>query len=251
MMKFIERYLSGEDCTTVYDDIYALGDKAFSTEHFDDVQAVLTETFNRIAFNLRVIYHELNNINYGFKTIFTSNSDKPLVAPLPNSDKLIADLENAVADFGKTPLSLKLFYKTVGACNFAWDYESQPDLLWEGADPIQISSLDDLVAYATTDDWKEYINESLEYDEDEVPSLELAADYLHKDNISGGPAYSLQITPTESIDALFLNESNETTFIDYLRICMESCGFPGDSDFRQSLSYKNFYAKVKSQLKSI
>jgi len=251
MMKFIERYLGGEDSTAVYDDIYALGEEAFNSEHFDDVHAVLTETFNRVAFNLRVIYRELNNINYIFKTTFTSNSDKPLVAPLSNSDQLITDLENAVADFGKIPLSLKLFYKIVGTCNFAWDYESQPDLLWEGADPIQISSLDDLVAYVITDDWKEYISESLEYDEDEIPSLELAADYLHKDNISGGPAYSLQITPGESIDSLFLNEPNETTFIDYLRICMENCGFPGDSDFRQHQSYKDFYLKVKPQLKAI
>lgn len=251
MIKFIERYLGGEDGRSVYDDIYILGVKAFSNDYFDDVHSVLTETFNRVAFNLQVIYHELNNIDYVFKTTFTSNSDKPLVAPLPNSDKLIADLENAVTDFGKIPLSLKLFYKIVGTCNFTWDYESQPDLLWEGADPIQIDSLDDLVAYVSTDDWKEYISESLEYDEDEVPALELAADYLHKDNISGGPAYSLQITPNESIDGLFLNEPNETTFIDYLRICMENCGFPGDSDFRQHQSYKNFHAKVKPQLKAI
>lgn len=251
MIKFIERYLDGEDGRAVYDDIYALGEEAFNNEYFDDVYAVLTETFNRVAFNLQVIYRELSSINYIFKSNFTSNSDRSLVAPLLNSDRLIEDLENAVADFGKIPLSLKLFYKIVGSCNFTWDYESQPILLWEGADAIQIDSLDDLVAYVTTDDWKEYITESLEYDEDEIPSLELAPDYLHKDNISGGPSYSLQITQNESIDSLFLNEPNETTFIDYLRICMENCGFPGDSDFRQHQSYKDFYIKVKPQLKAI
>jgi hypothetical protein len=250
-MKFIERYLSGEDGTSVYDEIYALGEEAFNGEHFDDVHAVLTETFNRIAFNLQIIYNELNNIGYVFKTTYTSNSDRPLVPSLPNMDQLISDLENAVADFGKIPLSLKLFYKIVGTCNFAWDYESQPNLLWEGADPIQIESLDSLVDYVTTDEWHEYISDTLEYDEDEIPALELAADYLHKDNISGGPAYSLQITENESVDSLFLNEPNETTFIDYLRICMESCGFPGDGTFRQSDSYKAFYLKVKPQLKAI
>ncbi|UOE47258.1 hypothetical protein MTO98_22905 [Mucilaginibacter sp. SMC90] len=250
-MKFIERYLSGEGGTSVYEDIYGLKEKAFQSEHFDDVYAVLTETFKRVTFNLNVIYQELNNINYVFKTVFTSNSDKPLVLPLPNTDNLISELEDSVADFGKIPLSLKLFYQIVGTCNFAWDYENQPNLLWEGADPIQIASLDDLVDYVTTDEWKEYISDSLEYDEDEIPALELAADYLHKDNISGGPAYSLEITKDETIDGLFLNECNETTFINYLRICIENCGFPGNSDFRQSESYKNFCLKVKPKLKSI
>lgn len=248
-MKFVERYLSGEDGASVYQDIYNLKGEAFTLNHFDDVNATLTETFNRVAFNLQIIYKELRNINYVFKKEFIYNSDRPLVLPLPNNDELIADLENAVADLGKIPLSLKLFYKIVGTCNFAWDYNSQPNLLWEGSDPIQIDSLDDIVKYVTTDDWKEYISDLLE--SDEMPALELAADYLHKDNISGGPAYSLQITENDSLDSLFLNEPNETTFIDYLRICMESCGFPGDSDFRQHHSYKNFYAKVKPQLKAI
>jgi hypothetical protein len=212
---------------------------------------VLTETFNRIAYNLEIIYQELNNINYGFKKTFTSNSDKPLLPPLPDTNKLITELEQAVADFGKVPLSLKLFYKIVGECNFAWDYESLPNLLWEGADAIQIACLDDLVDYVIGDEWREYISDALEYNEDEIPALELAADYLHKDNISGGLAYSLQITKNDSIDSLFLNEPHRTTFINYLRICIENCGFPGDSDFRQSDSYKEFYLKVKPQLKSI
>ena len=213
MMKFIERYLSGEDGSSVYDDIYVLAEETFSKEHFDDVHAVLTETFNRIAFNLQIIYQELNHINYVFKTEFDSNSDKPLLSPLLNTDKLIAELDEAVSDFGKVPLSLKLFYKIVGTCNFAWDYETQSELLWDGADPIQISSLDDLVAYVSTDDWKEYMEETLEYDGDEIPALELAADYLHKDNISGGPAYSLQITENESIDGLFLNEPDRKSVV--------------------------------------
>ena len=250
-MTFIERYLSGEEGTSVYDDIYALGEEAFTDEYFEDVHAVLTETFKRIAFNLPIIYKELNNIGYVFKTTFACNSDKTLVFPLPDTDQLIEKLEDAAAEFGKIPLSLKLFYKIAGTYNLAWDYESQPHLLWEEADPLQITSLDDLVDYVNSDDWKEYLRDSLEYDENEIPALELSADYLHKDNVSGGLPYSLQITQKDSVDALFLNEPNETTFINYLRICTENCGFSGDSAFRQSNSYKEFYLKVKPQLKAI
>lgn len=250
-MKFIERYLNGEDGASIYEDIYDLKEQAFNDQYFDDVHAVLTETFNRVAFNLRTIYNELNDINYVFKTKFDSNSDKPLLDPLPNTDELITKLNKAVSDFGKVPLSLKLFYKIVGTCNFAWDYETQPCLLWNCADPIQISSLDDLVAEVSVDNWKEYLNENLEYAPNKMPVLELAADYLHKDNISGGLPYSIQITEKESIDGLFLNEPNQTTFIDYLRICMENCGFPGSANFRQHQSYRNFFEKVKPQLKPI
>jgi hypothetical protein len=49
-MKFIERYLNGEDGREIYEDIYNLIEAAFSEQYFDDIQAVLTETFNRVAF---------------------------------------------------------------------------------------------------------------------------------------------------------------------------------------------------------
>ncbi|RWY50283.1 hypothetical protein [Mucilaginibacter gilvus] len=249
MRTLIERYLNGEDGKSVYADICNLKQGAFSNEHFDDVIAVLTETFERVAYNLNLIQQELATIGYCFKTEFNSNSDKPLVAPLPGTDKLLTLLDTAVAEFGKVPLSLKMFYKAVAGCNFAWDYESSPDLLWDEADPIQIASLDDLVEYVSSDDWKDYMNDCLEiYNE---PALELAADYLHKDNISGGAAYSLQLTGEDCVDAIFLNEPNGTNFIGYLRVCMESCGFPGRGKFRQEQRFTNFCAKVSPLLKRI
>ena len=85
----------------------------------------------------------------------------------------------------------------------------------------------------------------------EFPSLELAADYLHKDNISGGPPYSIQITKEPQIDSLFLNEAHETTFIDYLRICMENCGFSRTKEFENQTDYQAFCDKVRPQLKKI
>ena len=58
-MKFYDRYINGEDGRSVYSDIYDLGQEAFSDKYVDDVQSVLTETFNRIAFNLEIIFLEL------------------------------------------------------------------------------------------------------------------------------------------------------------------------------------------------
>ncbi|GAA6765127.1 hypothetical protein AAFH68_10610 [Flavobacterium sp. CGRL1] len=64
-MKFYERYLNGET-KTVYNDIYKLGDDAFLPENIIDIENVLTETFERTAHNLNIIYKELTNINYLF-----------------------------------------------------------------------------------------------------------------------------------------------------------------------------------------
>jgi hypothetical protein len=250
-MMFYNRYINGEDGRSVYTDIYNLKQEAFSDKYFDDVQSVLTETFNRVAFNLEIIFSELQNINYAFKTQFQSNSEKPLLHPLPNTDQLLVKLDDAVTDFGHIPLSLKLFYKIVGSCNFGWDYDNQPEMFWECADPIQIDNLHDVVNYVSEGDWREYLIEILEDDNSQSPYLELAADYLHKDNISGGLPYSIQLTKQHSIDSLFLNEPNETNFINYLRICMENCGFPRITNPEQENDYQEFFAKVKPQLKRI
>jgi hypothetical protein len=248
-MKFIERYLSGEDGRIVYNDIYRLGYKAFSEIYYNDVYSVLTETFERIAFNLNIIYKQLKDIGYVFKMNFSYSSEYPLLSPLPDTNQLFLKLGNAVKDFGEIPLSLELFYKIVGACNLTWDYDAEPRLLWKNSDALQIASIDDLLSEVNSDDWKEFAADSLEYNE--LIALELSADYLHKDNVSGGLPYALQIKKNKSIDSLFLNEPHETTFINYLRICMENCGFSGNGEFKRHESYVNFYRAVKPELKAI
>ena len=116
-----------------------------------------------------------------------------------------------------------MFYRIVGSCNFAWDYETNEDFIWQCADPIQIISLDDLVSGVANED---NLSDMADYYQEEgYASLQLAADYLHKDNISGGPAYSLLITENPSVDGQFLNEEHDTSFINYLRICFDNCGF--------------------------
>jgi hypothetical protein len=170
---------------------------------------------------------------------------------LSNTDSLLKPLDDAVKDFGYVPYSLQMFYKIVGACNFAWDYESKPELFWHCADPIQICSLDDLVAYVSDDDWKDHQNEIIAEGNAESAELELAADYLHKDNISGGPAYSILLSKEKCIDATFLNESHETSFINYLRICMENCGFSKIAAPEYGNDYADFFARVRPQLKEI
>lgn len=247
-MDFYTRYRKGE-FKTVYDEILELKQDAFSPENFSEIEMVLEETFRRVSYNLKIIYQELKKIDYLFKTNFESNFDKPLCPPLPNTENLLKNLEKNVSSFGYVPLSLRKFYQIVGSCNFVWNYEINEERFWEGADPIQVGSLDELTDYTASEDWIEDMNESVE--DSEKPYLELSADFLHKDNISGGMPYSIEITDQPSIDGLFLFEPHNTTFVDYLRISLENCGFSLISEREINNDHKSFFSRVKPQLLKI
>lgn len=247
-MTLYDRYINGQT-EEVYQDIYALGQDAFLPDNLPDIKKVLTETFQRVAYNLDVIYSELKNIDYLFKANFDYNFQRPLVKPLPDTEKLLVKLENAVRPFGFVPLSLKMFYRIVGACNFGWDYETNEEYIWQYADPIQIFSLDDVVSEVTDEVFLSDLHEY--YEEDGFVSLQLSADYFHKDNTSGGPAYSLKVTDKQSVDAEFLNEEHDTTFINYLRICFDNCGFSRITNPESNNDYQAFFDKMKPKLKPI
>lgn len=240
-MQLYQRYMSGE-YTQVYKDIEALGHMAFSAENFSEIDKVLTETFIRLKYNLAVIYRALLTENYQFNTAPNYNFEKPLHPPLNETSQQLQLLDRQVSRFGFVPMSLKYFYTIVGGVNFAWDIEATESPFWELADPIQISSLDAVLSLDWQEDIECYVNDGT------PPFIELSADALHKDNISGGMPYALEITSEKSIDARFLNEPNNTSFINYLRIVCDSCGFPAMLDDSRFVA---FVEKVKPKLKPI
>ena len=247
-MSFYDRYNDGET-HGVYSDIERLGEEAFSPSYYPEVEKVLIETFQRVRFNLEIIYKELKNIDYVFWTDKTGN-DEALLKPFSNTDELLDILEQNIEPFGKLPVSLKMFYQIVGSCNFAWNYQDDPNILWEMADPIQIAPLTDCVSEVNDQYWLETMEEYIQDDDFGFAYLDLSADDLHKDNISGGAPYALQLNKGKSIDGKFLNEPNDTTFINYLRICFESCGFPGMS-YADNKIFQEFFDRVKPQLQKI
>lgn len=251
-MDLVERYKNGERQQAL-NEVFLMGKSAFYPQNFSKVDALLTEIFERVAYNLDVIYKALKQLNYEFynKRKYNHNSFTPRHKPLPNTDELLKKLCDAVGVFGHVPLSLVYFYKIVGGVNFAWDYDKDPNILWEMADPIQVSSLDDLVSYVCYEYWEEDMQQYFNDPEFPVAFLEFSADDLHKDNISGGAPYSIQITKERSIDSKVLNESNNTTFINYLRICFEYGGFPGMEVQERPKSYNEFLEKIEPQLKPI
>ncbi len=246
-MSFIERYKQGETIE-VYQDIHKLCEKAFEKEYFEDIEQVLIETFTRVKHNLEAIYETLIEQKYQFKTDFNCTSDYPIAKPLKNCDKLLVKLDKAVKKFGYVPLSFKMFFKIVGSCDFGWDCETNPEILWDYADPIQINSLDDILEMMKDADWKEMTEEGIEDDEEYLPNIGFSADYYHKDNVSGGEEYSIEITKRPSIDSRVLNEEHDTTFIDYLRLSFEKCGFIRIDNPDNQNYYSAFFEKVKPKL---
>ncbi len=247
-MNLIERYNNGET-VSVWQDIETMGQAAFKPEIYSEVEEVLDETFSRVRYNLDVIHEELLKIDYKFNLDESYSSSKPVNKPLKNADKLLGNLDKMVKPFGYVPVTLKKFYQIVGSCNFGWDYENNETLMWHYSDPIQIGSLDDLIQEMKDNDWQEMMDENV--GDGEPVYLELAADFYHKDNVSGGMAYSIEITKQPSIDSLFLFEEHETTFVNYLRICFENCGFSRITNPKSNNKYKAFFDVVIPRLKPI
>ena len=127
-MTLYDRYMNGET-ESVYVDIERMGKTAFSPDNFADIEKVLKETFERVAFNLDIIHKELVAIDYLFKSHFEYNFQRPLHNPLPDTEKLLTTLDKSMKRFGFIPQSLKMFYRIVGGCNFAWDYDTNEDYL--------------------------------------------------------------------------------------------------------------------------
>ena len=93
-MTLYERYINGQT-EKVYQDILALRQDAFLTTNLPDIEKVLTETFQRVSYNIDIIYSELI-VNYLFKSEFKYNFERPIVKPLADTEKLLTKLDTVV-----------------------------------------------------------------------------------------------------------------------------------------------------------
>ncbi|HLP38483.1 hypothetical protein [Lacibacter sp.] len=231
-MTYIERYLNGET-KEVYKEITDLGQEAFYADNFTQIDFVLQETFKRVAFNLNIIYQELKNIGYQFTSDIKYDWQQPLLPPDPNTEILLSELKSKIRERGHIPLSLEYFYKIVGSCNFCWDWGVSPVILWEGADPIDIPPIKDLL--------------EMVYDDYDCEDILISGDYLQKDNVSGS-CYNIELTATPAVDSLL--HGWDIPFIEYLRLTFKNCGFTmADQCNYESLT--SFCNTVKPKLKEI
>ena len=221
MTTFLDRYLRGE-CKRVWDELYIQGEAIQQEPLLSDAVAVATETMLRVRTNIERITARLHSLGYAFGTYPDGHTKiygytQPHHQPKRNIEKEIAEFEQ-LEGVGKLPLSLKLFWQTVGNVDWMGYHPHWPAY----SDPLVVYSIE--VAKSEYGDWRYAVDEGdVEAGQFGIP---IAPDYFHKDNVSGGAPYTIFV-PNAAIDAVIEYERHQTTFVNYLRICFAHGGFPG------------------------
>ncbi len=221
MPTFLDRYLQGE-YEQVWDDLYAEDQAIYQEPLFHDAVAVVQETMLRVRKNVERITARLYAIGYAFDTYRDGHTKiygytQPHHPPIVNIGNEISEFEQ-LEGVGKLPLSLKLFWQIVG------------DVDWMGYHPLWPAYSDPLVVYPIEAARSDYEDWCYAVDERGAEAgrfgIQIAPDYIHKDNESGGSPYTIFV-PNAAIDGVLEYERHQTTFVNYLRICFAHGGFPG------------------------
>jgi hypothetical protein len=214
----LERYLNGER-DAVWAELRAAEESVREEPLFSEAQAVLREAMTRVRRNIQTIVTFLEGEGYRFGTYPQGDtplegvqpredfSDLPLGMPLPD---VLERMKAFEAEFGAIPLSLKMFWEVVGSVNLVGHH---PDW-YSYSNPLWVEAIDGALEMAI----QEY--------EDQDMRIPIAPDIYHKDNVSGGEGYYLNL-PNNCFDGAFWYEDSEVSFLEFLRINLEYAGFPG------------------------
>ncbi len=177
---------------------------------------VAAETMRRVQRDCEKIIKRLKSLKYKFGVYPDGSkgyySASPLVAP---DTEMLADIATIQEAVGPLPLSLTTFWENVGSVHLVGMHSQ-----WaRGLDPLVVDP--PAGAVSELDDMEEIVGTRGHFE------ASLAPDELHKDNISGGDPYSVEL-PNASADFLLLNERHHLHFVPYLRMAILAYGgFPG------------------------
>jgi hypothetical protein len=212
MSRWLERYRAG-DRVQVWTEMSSLGDDLRADDSWAEAVEVTRETMRRARTNVERLLELLPANGYRF-------SDDPDVQLFvrPPAD-IVVQLDRLEARIGRLPFALRCWFEHVGLVNLMGQHPA-----WECAytDPLVIEAPVDYIE-SEYGQWE--ADRGTEWDRGAFV-IDLAPDYLHKANVSGGAPYAMAV-PNEGLDGLFLWERHQTTFVNYLRICFRWGGFPG------------------------
>lgn len=210
MTGWLERYRRG-DRVQVWTEMAGPGAALRETEHWPEAVEVARETMRRARANVERLAEALPSIGYEF-----ARPEGVLTPPEPDVSARLDDIEGLV---GALPLALRCWYEEVGQVDLTGTH---PDWGFAYTDPLVVEAPLDYVRsqYA---EWE--ADRGTEWDQGDFV-VDLAPDYLHKADVSGGPAYAMAV-PDGGADGLFRYERHNTTFVNYLRICFHWAGLPG------------------------
>lgn len=211
-MGWLERYGAG-DRVQVWTEMAGTIDRATSDAAIvEEAEAVADATMQRARTNVERLLHLLPKAGYVFAP---GDEAKTFVPPSPTiSDEIVA-LE---ARIGPLPLSLRSWFLHVGEVNLIGTNDTWG---FQYTDPLVVQAPVDFI-----------LSEHASWEEDQGTAwdrgpfvIDIAPDYLHKANVSGGAPYA--VAPSTGADGLVLFERHQTTFTNYLRIAFSWAGLPG------------------------
>jgi hypothetical protein len=213
----LARYLRGEH-RPVWNELRS--HQALGGDLLEEAQAVAQETMRRVAYDADLLAERL--AAFGWIPLLGDLRTRPRL----EDREVIRRIEGVTG--APLPVSLHAFWQVVGGINFVWNYErGDPpelgvDLPMDGMGPLWVDSPREAThLFEVWEDQRSGVD---------LPvagpfQLDLAPDYLHKANTSGGAPYGIEL-PFFGADPVFMNEDHELPFVDYLRLCFRWAGFP-------------------------
>jgi hypothetical protein len=213
----LARYLRGEH-EAVWNEFRS--HEALGGKLLEEARAVAAETMKRVARAADLLSERLASL--GWQPLYGALRTRPRA----KDREVMRRIEEVTG--APLPLSMRTFWEFVGGINFVWDYERGDapglgaDLPMDQFDPLCVDSPQDVThVFEEWDDQRSGVNPEFANPFD----LDLAPDYLHKANISGGGPYRIEL-PFLGADPIFAAEAHEFPFVDYLRLCFRWAGFP-------------------------
>jgi hypothetical protein len=215
----VARYRAGEH-VQVWQTLCSLGPIAGDLRQ--EADAVAHETMKRVAHNLDLLASRFYARGWVALTGMLRTS------PKPDDGRICAEIERITKS--PIPPSLSAFWHVVGGVDLVWDYntEKRPPVLLPGI-TLDLDVLDPLFIAAPADveylfgEWEHAVEKTHPELLDPF-SIDLAPDYLHKANISGGAAYAIEL-PHFGADPVLQNERHRLPLVGYLRHCLRWAGF--------------------------
>jgi hypothetical protein len=194
-------------------------------EFRDEVMEVAEATMRRVAQNADLVTERLQTV--GWQALSSEYSE--LRTPPKPSDEAVFSRITEISG-APIPPTLLAFWRVVGGINWVWDYNSENrppdvgfDLPLEEHDALYVDA-PSVITYLF-DGWIDQRGEA-DFAPEQPLRIDLAPDYLHKANISGGSPYCIEV-PFFGADPLFSDERHGLPFLDYLRCAFHWAGFPG------------------------